>query len=546
MRHFRAPFDCLAVLPAQPDTPPPMPIRNPVLPGFHPDPSICRVGEDFYLVNSTFEWFPGVPVHHSRDLKHWRHIGHILTEKRLLDLRGVPDSAGVWAPSLSHADGRFWLVYTNIHNTGGGRPFKDIRIYLTSSTDILGPWSDPLQLDAIGFDPSLFHDEDGRKYLLNIEWDFRKDHYRFAGIVIREWDPASGKLIGPRTKILQKQGILTEGPNLYQKDGWYHLLLAEGGTGWNHGISAARSRYLLGPYELDPQPSVLTTRHREDWWLQKAGHGEIVQTQYGEWFLAHLGSRPAAGRRCMLGRETCLQRVKWEGGWLRLENGDVLPEMEIREPAGLADHPWPPVNERDDFDAPVLDVSWSSLRVPIDESWASLTEHPGCLRLRGRDSLHSFFEQSMVAKRLRHFRCTALTRMRFTPEHFTQMAGLVFYYDTRTHYYLRVTRHEEMGIVLGITLTDDGHYDEIADIAVNDWPEFHLRASITETILRFDASPDGLQWTPIGPELDATKVSDDYGSALHFTGAMLGLCCQDLGGDGAFAEFDCFHLSENP
>lgn len=519
-----------------------MPIRNPIIPGFHPDPSIVRVEDDYYIVNSTFEWFPGVPVHHSRDLKHWRHIGHILTRRSLLDLSGVADSAGVWAPSLSHADGRFWLVYTNIRNTGTGRPFKDIKIFLTTATDILGPWSEPVELDSIGFDPSLFHDDDGRKYLLNIEWDFRKDRFRFAGMVVQEFDASAGKLIGPRKKILQKANILTEGPNLYKHDGWYYLMLAEGGTGWNHGISAARSRDILGPYELDPLPSVLTTRHREDWWVQKAGHGELVETRHGEWFLAHLGSRPVGARRCVLGRETCLQRVKWVDGWLRLDDGGILPLEEIAEPAIPPSQPWPERPERDGFDSPSLDATWSSLRVPADESWISLTSRPGWLRLTGRDSLHSFFEQSLLAKRLQSFRSTAETRLQFAPVHFTQMAGLVFYYDTRTHYYLRVTRHETLGTVLGIVLTDDGAYDELGDIDANDWPEFFLRAVIDETTLQFHASPDGSEWLEIGPLLDATKVSDDYGSILHFTGAMIGVCAQDLSGNRLTADFDYFEL----
>lgn len=523
-----------------------MPIRNPILPGFHPDPSICRVGDDYYIANSTFEWFPGVPLHHSRDLIHWRPIGHVLTERRLLDLRGVIDSAGVWAPSLSHSDGRFWLVYTNLVNTGMGRPFKDIRIFITTATDIMGPWSDPVRMDAVGFDPSIFHDSNGRKYLLNMEWDFRKDQYRFGGIVLQEFDPSTLRLIGERRKILRKTQILTEGPNLYQQDGWYYLMLAEGGTGWNHGISAARSRDVFGPYELDPQSSVLTTREHEGHWLQKAGHGEIVETQEGEWFLAHLGSRPIGGRRCMLGRETCLQRVKWVDGWLRLENGGVLPDEEVKEPASLPEHPWPQKPERDDFDDKALDHSWNSLRVPVDTSWASLDCRPGWLRLTGRDSLHSFFEQSLLAKRLQSFRVTAETRLQFAPEHFTQMAGLVFYYDTRTHYYLRVTHHEERGVILGITLTDDGAYDELGDIEVGHWKEFFLRAVIEETALQFHASSDGEVWQAIGPPLDATKVSDDYGSILHFTGAMIGICVQDLSGNFKTADFDYFLLQNNP
>jgi xylan 1,4-beta-xylosidase len=519
-----------------------MPIQNPIIPGFHPDPSICRADDDYYVVNSTFEWFPGVAVHHSRDLKNWHLAGHILTNRARLDLWGTADSCGVWAPSLSHHDGKFWLVYTNVRTFGTGGPFKDIKIYLITAEQILGPWSEPIELDSIGFDPSLFHDENGRKYLLNMEWDFRKDHYRFSGIVLQEFDAGSGKLIGPRKKILQKTDILTEGPNLYQKDGWYYLMLAEGGTGWEHGISAARSRDVFGPYELDPEPAVLTTRHREDWWLQKAGHGELVETQNGECFLVHLGSRPIGERRCILGRETNLQRVKWEDGWLRLAQGGVLPEEQIEEPAGLAEQKWPEQPRRDDFDAAHLDPSWNSLRVPADESWLSLQARPGWLRLTGRDSQHSLFEQSLLAKRLQSFRVTAETRMQFTPEHFTQMAGLTFYYNTRNHYYLRVTHHEDRGAVLGITLTDDGAYDELGDIEVNDWTEFFLRAVIDACDLQFFASPDGIEWRKIGPVLDATKISDDYGTSLQFTGAMIGVCAQDVGGTRQTADFDYFDL----
>ena len=523
-----------------------MPIQNPILPGFHPDPSICRVGADFYLVNSTFEWFPGVPVHHSRDLQNWRPLGHILTRRSQLDLRGVADSAGVWAPSLSHADGRFWLIYTNLRNTGFGRPFKDIKIFLTTSENILGPWSEPAELDSIGFDPSLFHDDDGRKYLVNMEWDFRKGHYRFAGIVVQELDPATRQLTGARTKILQKDK-LSEGPNIYQRGGWYYLMLAEGGTGWNHGIAMARSRAILGPYELDPQDSVLTTRDDYGHPLQKAGHGELVETAAGEWYLAHLAGRPISPeRRCILGRETCLQQVTWsEDGWLRLAHGGHQPLIAAPAPAGLPEVPWPALPARDDFAGAGLDASWSSLRVPLDDAWLSLSERPGCLRLRGRDSLHSWFEQSLVAKRLQAFRATAETCLEFEPDHFTQSAGLICYYNTRMHYYLRVTHDEAAGKVLGIVLTDNGNYDELgAQLSIPDWQRVFLRADIDRERLVFSASPDGRQWQTIGPVLDASKLSDDY--AQGFTGAMIGLCAQDLSGNRLPADFDYFELQTRP
>ncbi len=191
-------------------------------------------------------------------------------------------------------------------------------------------------------------------------------------------------------------------------------------------------------------------------------------------------------------------------------------------------------------------LSWSSLRIPIDGSWLSLRERPGWLSLRGRESLHSLFHQSLVAKRLTEFHCTAETCMEFRPAHFTQMAGLVCYYDTRTHYYLRVTHEEGRGTVLGITLTDDTAYDELPGMEINDWPRVFLRAGIDRERLQFGASPDGATWRNVGPILDASKLSDDYGGVLHFTGAMIGLCAQDLGGTGAAADFDYFDLRQNP
>ena len=537
-------------------------IHNPVLPGFFPDPSICRVGSDFYLANSTFEWFPGVPIHHSRDLVNWRLVGHALTRTSQLDLCGIADSGGVWAPSLSHAHGQFWLIYTNIRTCGLGRPFKDIGIYLTTAPDIQGPWSEPVVLDAIGFDPSLFHDPDGRQWLVNMEWDFRKGRHRFAGIVVQEYDHRQRRLTGPRTKILEKTGILTEGPNLYFHDGWYYLMLAEGGTGWNHGISMARARNILGPYELDPQPSVLTSRADATSPLQKAGHGELVQTPAGEWYLAHLASRPLktgaarnlaspdqtasasahAGDRCVLGRETCLQRVEWRDGWLRLAAGGTAPLLELPAPKDLAPQPWPETPVRDHFAGEQLGAYWSSLRVPADTAWLSLTERPGWLRLRGRDSLISLFRQSLVARRVQHFRFTAETCLEFAPDHFTQMAGLVCYYDTRQHYYLRVTHEESRGKVLGVVLADDGVYDELteSELIVNDWNQVFLRATADGKRLQFSASPDGRAWREVGPVLDLSKLSDDYGSTLRFTGAMVGVCVQDLGGTNMAADFDYF------
>ena len=523
-------------------------IINPVIRGFNPDPSIIRVEDDYYIATSTFEWYPGIQLYHSRDLVNWRLAGHVLKENSMLDLRGVPDSGGIWAPSLSYSNGQFFLVFANVRTCGKGMPYKDMHVYVTTAEDICGQWSKPVRLNSVGFDPALFHDDDGRKWLLNMMWDYRKNNFSFAGIVIQEYDSKRKTLFGPVMQILQKDKVVCEGPKMFKKDGWYYLMTADGGTGTSHGVALARSRCITGPYEIDPHGDLLTTRDDFSIELQKAGHGELVQTQNGEWYLSHLASRliiTEQGTFCVLGRETCIQKVKWSNdGWLRLAQGGHHPVKEIPAPTGLDISKSLPADETDNFDSSELDINWSSLRGPVTDSWLSLKERPGWCRIYGRESLCSLFEQSLIARRLQDFSVTFETCLEFSPEHFTQMAGLICYYDTRTHYYLRVGFDENQGIILGIILNDDSEYHELSDsqIVINDWSQVFLRAVIDYRDLQFYASPDGGQWLKIGPVLDMTKISDDYGNRMHFTGAMIGICAQDLGGFGSYADFWKFQL----
>jgi xylan 1,4-beta-xylosidase len=331
----------------------------------------------------------------------------------------------------------------------------------------------------------------------------------------------------------------------------YYLMLAEGGTGWNHGISMARARSLLGPYEVDPAGSVMTSRNDESLALQKAGHGELVQTPAGDWYMAHLCSRPlgkAESRRCMLGRETSLQKVVWsQDGWVRLPDGTTRPAIEVMAPTESPEKVWPLLAERDDFDCLTLGPQWNSLRVPVSDSWLTFRERPGWLRLRGRESLLSLFDQSLIAQRLQSFHVVAETCLEFKPETFNQMAGLICWYDTRTHYYLRVTHHDVLGTILGIILTDDGAYDEMPDsqVVINGWDRCYLRAEIDYGWLQFSASRDGSEWQLVGVPLDATKLSDDYGkNILHFTGAFIGICAQDMSGSRLHADFDYFEMRD--
>ncbi|XEC93975.1 glycoside hydrolase family 43 protein [Paenibacillus tarimensis] len=519
-------------------------IQNPIIPGFNPDSSMIRVGDDYYIATSTFEWFPGVQIHHSKDLVNWRLLSRPLTRNSQLDLRGKPSSGGVWAPALSYENGLFYLIYTDVKARKS--VFKDLRNYLVTAEDINGPWSEPVFLNGSGFDPFLFHDTDGRKWLLNMQWDFRHNHKRFGGIVMQEYDPAEQRLVGPVLKIYEGTDIgVTEGPMLYKRNGYYYLLVAEGGTGANHAATLARSLDITGPYETDPDYPVMTTRSTPEHPLQNAGHGSLVETQNGDWYMAHICIRPFPGTKLNpLGRETSIQRCEWtEDGWLRLAHGGKLPALTVQAP-GLEPHPFPEEPEKDDFNDSELNIHFQTLRVPADPSWLSLTERPGWLRLKGRESLTSWFDQSMVARRIQHFRCSLETRLEFRPEHFMQMAGLVLYYDEADYYYLRVTFDEEHRTKVGIAMSRQGKYEECEEeIETGGWDSHYLRAAIDGRDLQFYVSPDGAEWQALGPVLDMGTLSDEYGGKLGFTGSFAGLCAQDINGTLKNADFDYFQYA---
>jgi xylan 1,4-beta-xylosidase len=404
-------------------------IQNPILPGFNPDPSIVRVNDDYYIATSTFEWFPGVAIHHSKDLVNWELTGYALNSTKYIDLLGNPTSGGVWAPCLTYSNGLFYLVYSDVKNHRG--PYKDVHNYLITAKNIKGPWSQPVYLNSSGFDASIFHDDDGKKWLLNMLWDYRDRAKRFAGILIQEYDPKAKKLIGPIKNIFKGTELgVTEGPHIYKLNGYYYLMTAEGGTGPNHAVTLARSKNLFGPYEVGPDNPVLTSRDKPQLELQRAGHASLVETQNGQWYIAHLCSRPIPKpekpeRRSVLGRETALQKVKWcDDGWLRLENGGNNPQVNVPAP-GLPPHPFKPEPIRDEFSSKTLNLHFNTLRVPPDESWLSLSLRPGWLRIYGRESLGSKSRQSMVARRLSSLNCIAQTCVEFEPQTFQQAAGLI-------------------------------------------------------------------------------------------------------------------------
>jgi len=533
-------------------------IHNPILRGFNPDPSIVRVGDDYYIATSTFEWFPGVQIHHSRDLVDWRLLTRPLNRASQLDMRGDPDSCGVWAPCLTHADGLFHLVYTDVKRYGrtttagvSGASLRDFHNYLITSTRIDGEWSDPVYLNSSGFDPSLFHDEDGRKYLVNMLWDHRPGQNRFAGIVLQEYSPAEQRLVGKRHNIFTGTPLgFTEGPHLYKRNGWYYLITAEGGTGWGHAVTMARSQTLLGPYELHPDVHILTARHRPDVALQRAGHADLVETQSGETYMVYLCGRPLSNRgRCTLGRETAIQQMTWGAdGWLRTIDEEGVPMVDAPAPQGLTpqSHSAPLVREEFDTDTLPIDFQW--LRSPRPDRLFSLRARQGHLRLYGRETIGSLFEQALVARRQQAHCFSASTCVEFEAQHFQQMAGLVCYYNSAKFHYFYVSR-DDSGKHLRVmsALPDQVVADAFTlPIAIEGGRPIELRVEVDYERLHFAYRIGGGAWQRLPQPFDASILSDEASApgSPNFTGAFVGMACQDLAGTAIPADFDWFEYRE--
>jgi xylan 1,4-beta-xylosidase len=519
-------------------------LQNPVIRGMAPDPSLIRVGEWYYVATSSFEWFPTIPLHRSRDLVSWEYAGHVQGAVPGDSLAGIPDSAGIWAPALSWDGERFWVVYAIVRSMMTS--YFDLEVYVSTATDPTGKWSAPRRVSGHGFDPSLFHHE-GRLWLLNLRNDHRPGGNRFDGIVLTELDRDTLAPIGPTRLILQRNQRserLLEGPKLLVRDGWFYLILAEGGTGFEHGVLIARSRDLAGPYEICDEP-LLTSRDDPSQPLQKAGHGELVQAPNGDWFCGHLASRPVAGDhgpRCTLGRETAIQAIVWDSeGWPRLRQGGWHPATEVEVPDVPGSSP--------DFSKETPQSSglgwpWSTLRGPSEESWADTTSRPGWIRLRGRQGPESLWDQSLVAQRITEHSARAEVTIDARPTAFTQAAGLVLWYNTMAYFTLDLTwiqSHGEGRTALVLTVrTPEGTRVE----AVREVPSGHavtVGATIEGAAAQFWVRDDERDES-IGGTLDISELSDDAGDRLRFTGAFAGIRAHDLVDAVFSADFGGFRL----
>lgn len=415
--------------------------QNPILSGFHPDPSICRVGEDYYLVTSSFVYFPGLPIYHSRDLIHWEAIGHAIHRPGQIDFSRSAFSEGLWAPTIRWHGGLFYIVNTLVQD---GREASRTNFIVTAS-DPRGPWSDPVIIEgADGIDPSLFFDDDGRVWYCGNFIVPTPQYEGHQGVYLCELDPKTLQIKGGRKTILDGatiRGKWTEAPHIYKKDGYYYLLIAEGGTFTNHSVMMFRSRTVDGEYEVCLRNPWLTHRHLPlSYPIAAVGHGDLVQTQNGEWWMILLAVRPYAGFNYNLGRETFLVPVVWdEEGWPLAGTPDGLVNQTTRRPClpeaigarqGMSDH----------FEGEHLPPHWNTIR-GTGGAFSSLTANPGHLRLtlgkaRLSDPLAS---PHFLGRRQEHAAFLAGTALSFAPQE-GEEAGMALVQSDEFNYVFTVTK----------------------------------------------------------------------------------------------------------
>jgi alpha-N-arabinofuranosidase len=509
---------------------------NPILSGMNPDPSICRVGADFYLVTSSFEYFPGVPIYHSRDLVNWTLIGHALTNERQLDLTGVYSSGGIYAPTLRHHAGRFYMITTLV---GSPKQAANANFYVTAD-DPRGPWSDPIWLDKDGFDPSLLF-ADGEAYYLRDGKGPTQDHPRVYQARI---DPATGARREPMQMIWQGTGgIWPEGSHLYKMKGRYYLFAAEGGTEYDHMEVVGRSDAPFGPFEPSPKNPILTHRNRGEHPIQATGHVDLVELDDGTTWAVFLGVRPQRGRFQHLGRETFLAPVTFSpDGWPMIggEGGDG-GHVELRMPTpALANRPPATTPARDDFDHPALSLAWNHVRNPHAGD-VSLAARPGFVRITGTaTTLSDAGSPAAIVQRQRHFRLRCRTALDFVPREAGDEAGLTVRASDAFHYDLAIKRGAA-GREAVLTSRTAGATAVVGRTPLPDGV-VTLEVSADETSYAF-AVGDGAARQVLGALPTRTLSAEEIGKhgKNHFTGTMLGLYATGNGRASAVpADFDWF------
>jgi xylan 1,4-beta-xylosidase len=506
---------------------------NPILSGFYPDPSMIRVGENYYLVTSSFAYFPGLPIFQSKDLVHWTQLGHVLDRPSQLNLDSAGISRGLFAPSIRYHDGTYYVVCTLV-DAGGN--------FIVTATNPAGPWSEPIWLKGFdGIDPSLFFDDDGRAYMVNNGPPVEKPLYEgHRAIWMQEYDIKGQQLTGPRAVIvnggvdLSKKPIWIEAPHIFKVKGSYYLIAAEGGTAENHSEVVFKSDNVRGPYIPFSGNPILTQRHLDParpFPITSTGHADFIETPKGDWWAVFLGTRPYRDNLYNTGRETFLMPVRWENGWPIILTGTTTVPYAADRPA-LPAQPASVIptsgnfTYRDDFSAKELAPNWMFIRTPR-EKWYDLSSHPGWLTIRARPAdIGRRAQASFVGRRQQHIEATASTAMQYVPLKTGDKAGLVAFQNDDYYYFLGVAKRGEETVVevemhAGAATPADRVVIATAPLVVS---------SATTVYLKIQARGDkydffyGLQpdrWTSLVRDADGTILSTKR--AAGFVGATFGM-----------------------
>jgi len=495
--------------------------RNPVISGFHPDPSVCRVGGDYYLVNSSFQYFPGVPVYHSKDLVNWELIGNALDRESQIPLKGATSWLGIYAPTIRYHDGVYYMISTNVGNGGN---------FLVTANDPKGPWSEPLWLEQQGIDPSLWF-ENGKCYMLS-----NPDNT----IMLCEIDPKTGKQLTESKALWQGTGgRYPEGPHMYKKDGWYYLLISEGGTEIAHRLTIARSRHIYGPYESNPKNPILTHCNIEGQssQIQATGHGDFIQAEDGSWWIVFLAYRHFGGSYHHLGRETFIAPVEWKKGQWPIVNGGkpvdtlmqvkTLPQVKVKKLPNCYDFREP------------FGPEWVYIQNPIQKNYI---RRDGRLRMiANKGTLTKNNQPTFIGRRQESANVLVETHVDFSESSVGDEAGLTVYQinDGHTEICLSPNR-EHMCVAVKGTLKS---FNAVLASEEIEGYEATLRIKSDGEMYYFEYAADGKPFRSLY-KIDCPLLSTE--TVGGFTGAVIGMYTTMRGDDGAsVADFQYFNFTEN-
>ncbi|WP_267202488.1 family 43 glycosylhydrolase [Limosilactobacillus kribbianus] len=543
-------------------------IKNPIIPGMAPDPSILRVGKDYYIATSTFHWKPAIQIFHSADLANWDLLGYALKDNEI-DLQGTNTPAGIWAPHLSYdpEQHKYWITYCHLQNMAG-REFN-AESYTICADQMTGPWSKPLYLTSLGFDPSLYH-EAGKHYLTVLEWETRDGYQAPGHIVIAEVNLVTGQ-VGKWHRVTT--GFTTRGcveaPQIYHHGNYYYLMLASGGTGYGHAVEIGRAKNIFGPYEPNPtKEPIITSAPRHLFSLgdpdaghfemynpnspiQKAGHGSLVETPDGKWYIAHLMSRPLPGTKLNpLGRETGLQQMKWTtDGWLAMADDSNLAKLTVDLP-GNAEQEGQRFDIEEYFTGNHYDQRFMTPYHDQNHTWVKIAAHQ--LRIYGRNSFFSQVAPSIMGTRATSFNYDLQTKVSFHPEHYSESAGAGLYYDSNNWLYARLGESDdEQRITLRLVQAKQGQ--RTIDLA----SEIDVPAGEVEIKIQYRQGMATIlyrlpehHWENLKAGIDVTYLSDEGvngepGEIGGFTGLFNFIGAIDAYEHQSYGTFDYYRVKNN-